>query len=114
MIIENYSFGSIKINGKKYRKDVIIFPDSVYSPWWRKEGHRLSIEDLKEVIDNSPDRIIIGTGAYGVMKVPGSVKDELEENNIEVIIEKTGKAVELFNKFSSKEEKVIACLHLTC
>ena len=62
MKIEKYSFGSITINGKEYTKDVIIFPDKVLSPWWREEGHSLSLKDLKDVIESAPNLLIIGTG----------------------------------------------------
>ena len=41
MRIDRYAFGNIVIDGKAYTKDVIIFPDRVYSPWWRKDGHFL-------------------------------------------------------------------------
>ena len=55
MKIDKYNFGSITINGKEYTKDVIIFPDRVSAPWWREEGHNLSLKDLKEVINFNQD-----------------------------------------------------------
>jgi hypothetical protein len=33
MIIEEYSFGRIKVAGKEYTCDVIILPDRVDSSW---------------------------------------------------------------------------------
>ncbi len=50
MNIEHYSFGKIIINGKTYTSDVIIYPEKVDSSWWRKQGHSLYIDDLKDVI----------------------------------------------------------------
>jgi hypothetical protein len=47
-MIENYSFGQMLINGKKYNSDLIIFKDYIYDSWWRKEGHNLCIDDIKE------------------------------------------------------------------
>jgi len=114
MQIESYRFGSIKISGRIYRKDVIIFPDKVFSPWWRESGHSLSVNDMKEVIAYKPDTLIIGTGAYGVMSVPKSTLEVLEEKGIEVIILKTRDAVSAFNEVIEKERDVVACLHLTC
>jgi len=69
-MIESYTFGNIKINGKSYTSDVIIYEDRVDGNWWRKEGHSLHPEDLKEMVKEKPEVIIIGTGAYGVMKIP--------------------------------------------
>lgn len=114
MSIEKYSFGSITIDGKEFTKDVIIFPDRVFSPWWREEGHSLSLEDLKEVIDAKPSLLIIGTGAYGIMNVPGETLQKLKEKNIETVSAKTEEAVRLYNKSIQKDKNTIACLHLTC
>jgi len=114
MKIEKYSFGSIIINGKEYKKDVIIFPDKVFSPWWREEGHSLSLKDLKEAIEAKPSILIIGTGAYGVMNVPNETLKKLEEMNIDTVFAKTVEAVKLFNEKLQKNQNVIACLHLTC
>jgi hypothetical protein len=114
MEIEKYSFGSITINGKVYTKDVIIFPDKVFCPWWREEGHSLSLIDLKEVIELKPTFLIIGTGAYGVMKVPETTLKALKEKNIETVTSKTGEAVKIYNKKLLENKNVIACLHLTC
>ena len=54
-MIENYSFGQIFINGEKYNLDLIIFKDNIYGSWWRKEGHNLCIDDIKEIIDKKPE-----------------------------------------------------------
>jgi hypothetical protein len=114
MKIDKYNFGSIIINGKEYTKDVIIFPEYVFSPWWREEGHSLSLSDLKEVIDLRPSLLIIGTGAHGIMKVPEKTIKELGEKDIKTIITRTGNAVKLYNEKIKTDENVVACIHLTC
>jgi hypothetical protein len=113
VIIENYSFGKIIINGKAYSSDVIIFPDRMNSSWWRLEGHLLQIPDLKEVIDANLPMVIIGTGFYGTMKVPQQTIEYLQANNIEAYIENTQKAVKQYNEIAPKKQ-CIAALHLTC
>jgi len=113
MKIEGYNFGEIKINGKSYRSDVIIFPDKVKSDWWRKEGHSLCLEDLEDVLKEKPEILIIGTGAYGVMRVPDEIVKALMSRGIEVKVMPTKLACEEFNKLVGKK-KVIAALHLTC
>jgi hypothetical protein len=113
MKIERYSFGNITIDGKTYTSDVIIYPERVDSLWWRKEGHNLQAVDLKDVINAKPDILVIGTGAYGVMKVSKETTSYLESQGIKVQIDLTKNAVELFNKLQ-KDKIVIAALHLTC
>lgn len=114
MMIEHYSFGQIIVNGKKYTSDLIIYPDKVFSNWWRKEGHKLHYEDIIDVIRYKPEILIIGTGAMGVMKVPRDLIDRIEKIGIKVIVKKTREACEEFNKLIKEGRKVVAALHLTC
>jgi len=113
MHIDHYTFGSITIAGKTYTSDVIIYPDRVDAAWWRKEGHYLQKADLADIVAAKPDLLIVGTGAHGVMAVPESTALFLSSHDIEVIIEKTGKAVEIFND-QPVGKKVVAAFHLTC
>ena len=99
--------------GKTYTSDLIIYPDRVAPSWWRLKGHLLQIEDLKDILKEEPGILIIGTGAQGIMKVPERLKKQLEEKNIELYVEKTGKAVEIFNS-ADKSKKIIGAFHLTC
>ncbi len=112
-MIESYNFGEIKILGKTYRSDIIVYPDHVNTQWWRKEGHNLTIEDIKEVIEARPEVIIIGTGQPGLMKVPKETKEMIDKCGIEIIILPTDKACQEYNRVATKKN-VIACLHLTC
>jgi hypothetical protein len=113
-MIEYYDFGIIVINGKRYTNDVIVFPDKVKDRWWRKKGHRLSIEDLEEVLKTNPQVIVVGTGYSGLMKVLNEVRQSLDKKGIRLVIEKTGDATKTFNKLVNSGEKVVAALHLTC
>lgn len=113
MRIEHYRFGKITIQGKEYTSDVIIYPDRVDASWWRKEGHYLQKPDLTDIVAAKPELLIVGTGAHGVMTVPESTIAFLESHNIAVLVERTDKAVELFNN-QPTGKKVIAALHLTC
>lgn len=112
-MIESYSFGEIVVDGKKYTNDVIVFPDRVESNWWRKEGHSLHPEDIDKVIEESPDILIVGTGAYGRMKIPSETRKYIESNGIELIAKKTEAAFKAYNELSNSK-KVVAALHLTC
>ena len=110
--ISSYSFGSIKIDGTEYSSDVIIFPERVLHPWWRKEGHYLHMEDLEEVLSYKPEVLVIGTGYSGVMRVPDEIVKKLQSMGISVVVQKTTEAVRSYNGLSA--EKKVAALHLTC
>ena len=112
-MIEEYEFGMIRIDGKTYRADVIITPRGVIDNWWRKEGHRLCRLDLAAALAESPELLIIGTGHSGMMKVPGSLVEELTREGIRTIVEKTGDAVREWQGLG-KGHNAVAALHLTC
>jgi hypothetical protein len=111
--IQSYRFGNIEIDGKHYNKDVIIFPDRVRPEWWRKEGHNLFPEDLKEVFATDADLLIVGQGAYSRMQVPDATRERIAEEGFGLQVLNTRDAVDMYNQRRAKE-RVIAALHLTC
>ncbi len=113
MHIDDYRFGKIVIDGQTYSSDVIIYPDKVDPSWWRKEGHNLQEADIMKIVSAKPDILVIGTGNSGVMRVPEKTKKFIESNGIKVYIEKTVKAVEIFNR-QPADKKTAGAFHLTC
>ncbi|MEK6589176.1 MAG: MTH938/NDUFAF3 family protein [Nitrospinota bacterium] len=129
--IDSYSFGNIVIGGKRYTTDVIILNKRVISNWWRKEGHTLCLDDLKDVLTSTDPStgwmprppseggerggglLIIGTGASGMMKVLKEVRDYFNSRGIMLIEERTEEACKTFNRLRDPQ-KVVATLHLTC
>jgi len=112
MRIDDYQFGQVKIEGKEYRHDVIIYPGRV-EKWWRQEGHKVYPEDIKEVVKEKPTVLIIGTGHSGLVEVMKETREYLAQEGIELIAEPTTQAVEIYNQLAG-QKKVIAALHLTC
>jgi hypothetical protein len=111
--IEHYAFGTITVDGRIYRSDVIVLPDGVVPDWWRDRGHGLTLGDLEAVVAAPPATLIIGTGASGAMAVPAETIRALEALGIEVIVRPTGEAVEIYGRLSPGG-RVAAALHLTC
>ncbi|KPK65852.1 MAG: hypothetical protein AMK73_01800 [Planctomycetes bacterium SM23_32] len=114
MSIEHYAFGMITIDGQTCRSDVIIWPEGVDDSWWRVEGHSLCREDLEPVFAHGPEVLVIGTGAHGAMQVPPEVVRHMVGRCGEVHVERTAKAVALYNELSGGGRRVVAALHLTC
>lgn len=112
--VESYSFGSIIIDGKTYDSDVIIHADRVDARWWRREGHSLCMEDLRDALQPSPDVIVVGTGFYGVMRVPNETRESITSLGVELVAQKTGDAYKTFNQLVSSGKRVVGAFHLTC
>ena len=117
--IESYDFGVLRVDGKEYHSDIIIYPESppgsyrVDESWWRKEGHRLDRTDLERVVKARPEVLVVGTGYYGCMKVPIETSEFLRDAGIEFCAEPTKQACEKYNQLKDVR-KVAAALHVTC
>lgn len=123
MHIDSYTFGSMVVDGEAYTADLILLPgrlgstlrSGVRGDWWREKGHSLSTADLDDVLAAKPEVLVVGTGAYGAMKVPQETRRALDEAGIEVVVEKTGDAVERYNALLAEGRRVVAgAFHLTC
>jgi hypothetical protein len=113
-LIESYDFGRIVVNGNAYSSDIMIMGDKVQASWWREEGHRLVPSDMRGALESfQPEVVIIGTGYMGMMTVPKETRKYFEAKGVEVFVERTKRACDLFNE-RSKSKRVLAGFHLTC
>ncbi len=112
--IEDYSFGRIVISGKTYTSDVKIIMDQIVPNWWRKEGHYLYPEDIEDILNSGVETLVVGTGAYGVMKIDPTVAEACARRGIRLEAYKTSQAVKRFNELAAEGKKVAGAFHLTC
>ena len=114
MVIDACSFGVIVIDGKKHTSDLLIYPDGhIMKPWWRKSGHRLSSDDIKELVESEPEFIIAGTGVSGHVRPDKTLEKILRQKGITFIAAPNHDAMRHYNEISQKK-RVGACFHLTC
>ncbi len=113
--IDGYAFGRMNIAGRQYTSDLIIHADGrIQDGWWRAEGHRLVPGDITAILDDAPARLVIGTGANGLMIVSEGVLASCQKRGIEVEACRTADAVTRYNLATEKGAVVAACFHLTC
>jgi hypothetical protein len=110
--LEHYGFGHLTVDGEEQTGDVIVLPDRVVTDWWRRDGHSLVMEDLEEVAEELPERLLVGTGAHGRLKPDPSVIEELERRGVDVEVLHTDQAVRRYGELD--ERRTAAALHLTC
>ena len=110
--IDSYGFGRVTIDGREETRDVIVLPQRVVRGWWRKEGHGLVLEDLEEVLDELPERLLVGTGAFGQMRPDPGMLETLRDRGVDVEVLLTADAVERYAQLDPR--KTAAALHLTC
>jgi hypothetical protein len=107
-----YGFGHVTIDGREETRDVIVLPERVVRGWWRQEGHGLVLEDLDEVLDELPELLLVGTGAYGQMRPDPSTIETLRARGVDVEVLPTAEAVRRYAELDPR--KTAAALHLTC
>ncbi|MGD1215650.1 MAG: MTH938/NDUFAF3 family protein [Terriglobales bacterium] len=116
MHFDNFSFGSLRIDGSTYEHDVVIDRGKIRkrqkrpSKKFREDfGHTpLSIE---EDIPWKCARLVVGTGAYGSLPVMKEVNREAERRKVKLLILPTSEAIEVLKK---DPEDTNAILHVTC
>lgn len=110
--LESYSFGRVVVDGEERTRDLIVLPDRVVDDWWRREGHSLALEDLEDVVDELPPRLVLGCGADGRLQPDPAVIEALERRGIVVEALRTDDAVHRYNELDART--TAAALHLTC
>jgi len=113
-LVEEYTFGRIKLGGRVYGRDLVVTPSGVIHPWWRREGHLLALDDLREVLEVEADCLVIGTGYSGAMDVLDEVVEYFRGRGVEVYVAGTREAVRVYNELVKAGRRVIAAFHLTC
>ena len=113
--IEGYTAGRVVVDGVEHTRDVIVLPGRVVGEWWRRDGHSLAIEDLDEVLDELPDRLILGCGYAGRLKPDPGTVEALRQRGVEVEAHKTDAAVDRYQQLAAENPAAVAAaLHLTC
>lgn len=114
-MIKQCAFGTMVIGDKTYTSDLFIYPDGQVSDnWWRSSGHRLSMEDIRDLLAAGPEVIVAGTGIFGRMRLNADVQGALSARGIELITGRTKSAAEAFNRLKQTSRRVGGCFHLTC
>jgi hypothetical protein len=116
MRFEEFSFGSIRIDGVTYEYDVVLDrgeiskrkkkPSKAYRDAF---GHTPLSNDEK--IPWKCRRLVIGTGANGALPVMKEVKAEAERRKVELVILPTAQAIEILRGDPAETN---AILHITC
>jgi len=116
MRFDNFSFGSLRIDDSTYEHDVVIDRGEIRD---RKKKPSKKFRDdfghtplsIAEDIPWKCRQLVIGTGAFGRLRVMEEVKREAKHHKVKLLILPTVKAVEVLRQ-EFKETNAI--LHVTC
>ena len=110
--IDHYRFGHVVVDGQEETRDVIVLPGRVVRNWWRRDGHQLVLEDLADVLEELPERLVVGTGAQGRLRPDPDTVERLRARGVSVEAMPTEDAVRRYTELDPST--TAAALHLTC
>ena len=116
--IGEFKFGSIVIDGKKHRRDVLIFSDGTVKH--RKGGflmfgsHNIRKEEIEKLASGGTEAIIVGTGTDGKAKLAPEVEPWARERNLSLTAQPSEEALAKLSELGAQGKKVAALIHITC
>jgi hypothetical protein len=116
--IEGVKFGSITIGGERIGHDVLIRLGGKVKRRRKKlskeiygTSHMLSLDEAKHVYEKGAERLIVGTGHVGLVKLSDEAADYFRRKGCAVTLLRTPKAIEAWNQAKGA---VIGLFHVTC
>ena len=111
-------FGSIKVNGEEYKKDIIIHADGKITKREKKKS-----KELKETYGHTPlseyeldflpqeqfDALYIGTGHESALPITPQALEILKNYNAVIL-----PTPEVIGKIEQEQKKFVALIHVTC
>jgi len=115
--IDSISFGSIVVDGKKYRRDVFLFPDGSVKQrkggFWIFGSHNIKREEIEELSRAGTEVCVIGIGTNSQAKLSNEAKSFAEQAKLELHILPSIQATPKFNQLL-ETGKQAALIHITC
>jgi hypothetical protein len=116
MHFDNFSFGSLCIDGRPFEHDVVIDRGEIHD---RKKKPSKKFRDdfghtplsIAEDIPWKCRQLVIGTGAYGRLPVMKEVEREAKRHNVKLLILPTIKAIKVLQEDPADTNAII---HVTC
>ena len=116
--ISDTGFGYITIEGSKIEHDIIIRLSGEVKKRKKKlsktvygTSHTVSLEEAKHIYQDGAERLIIGSGQEGMVRLSEEAVDYFKKKKCEVDLHPTPKAMEYWNKAKGT---VIGLFHVTC
>jgi hypothetical protein len=116
--IDQTTFGSISIEGAVFEHDVVIRLNGQVEKRKKKlskaiygTSHVLSLDEAKYVYEKGTQRLIIGTGQQGNVRLSDEAADYFKRKHCQVALLPTPEAIRAWNE---TEGAVISLFHVTC
>lgn len=116
--ISDTGFGYITIGGSRIEYDIVIRLSGEVKKRKKKlskavygTSHTISLDEAKYIYQGGAERLVIGSGQEGMIKLSEEAADYFEKKKCKVDLQPTPKAIECWNKAKSP---IIGLFHVTC
>jgi len=116
--IDNTKFGSITIEGTVSDHDIIIRLNGQVEKRKKKlskavygTSHIVSLDEAKHIYEEGAERLVIGAGQQGMVKLSNEAAEYLQQRKCQVELLPTREAIQFWNE---AEGTVIGLFHITC
>ncbi len=116
--IDRTQFGSITVEGDVFQHDVIIRLDGQVKKRKKKlskaiygTSHTISLDEARHVYEKGAERLIIGAGQYGTVKLSDEAADYFKRKECRVKLLPMPEVIRVWNE---AEGTVIGLFHVTC
>ncbi|UCH65507.1 MAG: hypothetical protein JSW63_13030 [Ignavibacterium sp.] len=116
--INKTSFGSITVGGETFDHDIIIRLHGDVKKRKKKlskeyygSSHTISLEEAEYVYEEGAQKLLIGSGQYGMVRLSDEAANFFSRKSCEVDLIPTGSAIKEWNE---EKGSVIGLFHITC
>ena len=116
--IQDTEFGSITVDEDVFDHDIVIRLGGKVKKRKKKlskeqygTSHTVSLAEAEHIFDEGAERLIIGSGQYGNVKLSDEAERYFKEKGCSVELHPTPEAIKVWNE---AEGKTIAMFHVTC
>jgi hypothetical protein len=116
--IDHTQFGSITFEGKVSEHDILIRLNGQVEKRKKKlskavygTSHIVSLDEAKYLYEEGAERVILGTGQQGMVKLSNEAAEYLMRSQCQVDLMPTREAIQAWNE---AEGAVIGLFHVTC
>jgi hypothetical protein len=117
-VIDRTMFGSITIDGEVYKHDIVIRLSGKIKKRKKKlskavygTSHTISLDEAKHVYKKGAERLIIGTGQFGMVELSDKAVEYFQRKGCAVELLPIKKAIKAWNEAGGA---VIGLFHVTC
>jgi hypothetical protein len=116
--IQNTEFGSITVDDEELDHDIVIRLSGKVKKRKKKlskeqygTSHTVSLAEAEHIFDDGAERLIVGSGQYGNVKLSEEADRYFQEKGYSVEVHSTPEAIHVWNEAKGK---TIGMFHVTC